>query len=457
MNVHVRIAPSPTGFLHIGVARTALFNYLFARANGGKFLIRVEDTDAGRNSQESVDSIFDGLNWLGLNPDEEPVYQSKNIDAHKQAAHQLLESGHAYKCFTPAEELAELREAAQAKGERFMFQSPWRDADPATHPDAPYVVRFKTPREGSLSLRDHVQGEVTIPADSLDDLILLRSDGTPTYMLAVVVDDAAMKITHVIRGDDHLTNSFKQKLLFEALGHDVPNMAHIPLIHGPDGAKLSKRHGALGIDAYRQMGYLPEGLRNYLLRLGWSHGDDEIISDGQAQEWFDLEHISKSPARIDFDKMASVNAHYLRALATDDLFALLLPFLKTAPEGQSKDALFALLPALKERAQTLVELAEQSAFVFARVPYTEKAAAMLDDAGRAVIADLLPKLEALADWKGEAIKQVAYDYAEANGTKLGKVLPAIRSGVCGTMEAPDLMLVLEALGKEECLKRLSNL
>ncbi len=464
MTVITRFAPSPTGFLHIGGARTALFNYLFAKRHGGKFLLRVEDTDKARSTEAATEAILHGLSWLGLDWDDDVYYQSAFEKEHAALAHQLVEKRHAYYCYLSKDELQTMRDEAQERNERLKIRSPWRDKPSEPPADIEPVIRFKAPNTGSITLFDHIQGEITVQSDEIDDFIILRSDNTPTYMLSVVYDDYTMGITHVIRGDDHLNNAFKQQLIYEAMGWDVPAFAHIPLIHGPDGAKLSKRHGALGVEAYREMGYLPEGLRNYLLRLGWSHGDDEIISDQQAIEWFDLEHIGRAPARFDFAKLASVNGHYLKAMDDETLLqelrkreAELTEIADKTPEEIDFVRIGKAMPLLKERSNTLKELAEQSAFIIARVsPYTEKAAKQLEQ-GADLMPEIVRTLEAVDPWKADTIKQALYDFSVLKGTKLGKIMPPVRAGVCGTMEAPDLVTILEVLGKDEVLGRLRKL
>ncbi len=381
MDVVARFAPSPTGFLHIGGARTALFNWLFARHHGGRFLLRIEDTDRARSTPEAVAAIFDGLRWLGLDWDQEPVFQSTRVSRHVEAAHQLLRAGLAYHCYAAVEELAEMRERAKAEGRPFRYDGRWRDRDPAEAPsDVPPVVRFRAPQTGETVIRDHVQGEVAVANAQLDDMVLLRADGTPTYMLAVVVDDHDMGITHVIRGDDHLSNAFRQYQLYRALGWPVPEFAHVPLIHGPDGAKLSKRHGALGVDAYRDLGYLPEALCNYLLRLGWSHGDDEIISRDHAVDWFDLDAVGRSPARFDFAKLTNLNGVYLRRADPARLLDLVMRDLqKRVGERLSpaaRDRIARGMDSLRERAKTLTELAESALFYAVDCPIPLKPEAM---------------------------------------------------------------------------------
>lgn len=461
MTVITRFAPSPTGFLHIGGARTALFNWLFARHHNGKFLLRIEDTDRARSTEAAIDAIHEGMEWLGITPDDEVFYQFARAERHAEVARELLEAGKAYYCYTSPEELAALREKAREEKKNFLFQSPWRDASPD---DAPAgvkpVIRLKVPHEGQVVIQDQVQGEVTIACEQIEDTILLRSDGTPTYMLAVVVDDYEMNVSHVIRGDDHLNNTARQQLIYEAMDWDVPTFAHIPLIHGPDGAKLSKRHGALGVDAYRDMGYLPEAMRNYLLRLGWSHGDDEIISTEQAIEWFDMKGLGKSPSRFDFDKLENLNGHYIRQMADDRLTKLTLPWLEEKLGKKLDEAeitrLEKAMPGLKERANTLVKLAESAMFYYLPVaPVDEKAQNQLNG-GKELLAAFLPELEKQNEWQHEALFAFAKDYAARADAKLGKLMSPIRVAITGTTASPSMFEVMEVLGKEESINRLRN-
>ena len=460
--VRVRFAPSPTGYLHIGGARTALFNYLFARHHNGEFLLRIEDTDKARSTEAAINAIYDGLNWLGLTSDEPPVLQSSRQARHAQVVEELLANGGAYRCYMSAEELAEKRAAAQAKGEIFRYDGTWRNR-PAS--DAPAgiapSVRLRAPQEGSITINDAVLGEVSVDCAELDDMVLLRSDGTPTYLLAVVVDDHDMDITHIIRGDDHFTNSFRQALIYNALGWQIPQMAHIPMILGTDGAKLSKRHGALGVNAYRdELGYLPEAVRNYLLRLGWSHGDAEIISDEQAVEWFSLDGLGKSPARFDFAKLDSINAHYIREAAPERIAELSQPFLHQAIGrnlSEHEQAIFiAILPELKSRAATLVELAQNAVFLFVQpASYTEKAQKFLQK-----VIDLLPLLlENMQNWEvweAEQIQSYCEQFAASHNVKLGEVMNPLRAAITGSHASPSMFHLLPLLGKEECLIRLQR-
>lgn len=463
MTVVTRFAPSPTGFLHIGGARTALFNWLFARHHGGRFLLRIEDTDRARSTPEAVDAIFDGLKWLGLDWDEEPVFQFSRADRHAEIAHKLLAEGKAYHCYASPEELTAMREEQKAKGLPTRYDGRWRDRDPAEAPaGVPPVVRLKAPQEGETVIADLVQGEVRVANAQLDDMVLLRADGTPTYMLSVVVDDHDMNITHVIRGDDHLTNTFRQTQLYRACGWDVPEFSHIPLIHGPDGAKLSKRHGALGAEAYRDMGFLPEAMRNYLLRLGWGHGDDELISTEQAIEWFDLGSVGRSPARFDMAKLTNLNGIYMREAEDARLTALIVPHLEKAvgrslPDEQ-KALLIKAMDGLKQRAKTLIELAESAVFYVRRrpLPIDEKARKQLEDGGWAVIDGLLGKLQNFEPWDRTAIEDLVRVHAEENELKLGKVAQPLRAALAGSTVSPPIFEVMELLGRDESLARLRN-
>ncbi|MEL6372637.1 MAG: glutamate--tRNA ligase [Pseudomonadota bacterium] len=463
-----RFAPSPTGFLHIGGARTALFNWLYARGRGGRFLLRIEDTDRARSTDEAIQAILEGLTWLGLDWDDEPVFQHTRAQRHASIAQQLLESGHAYRCYASTEELDAMREAARAEGRPPIYDGRWRDRDPSEAPSGVNpVIRFKAPRAGETSVIDEVQGTVTFPNKDLDDLIILRADGTPTYNLSVVVDDHDMGITHVVRGVDHLTNAARQSLIFNALGWRLPTFAHVPLIHGADGAKLSKRHGALGVEAYRDMGFLPAALRNYLVRLGWSHGDDEIMSDAQMLSWFDLPDIGRSPARLDVAKMTDLNAHHLRETPEDALFAALETALPLMPElaayqdkltPQRRAQLRACLPALRERARTLADLVTGAAFIFAERPLTfdAKAAKLLDDDARAMLGDLKDVLAALPTWEIGLIETTVRDFTAAQDLKLGKVAQPLRAALTGSTMSPPIFDVVAILEREEALARLAD-
>ncbi len=468
MTVVTRFAPSPTGFLHIGGARTALFNWLFARhhaAGGGdgKFLLRIEDTDRKRSTDAAVRAIIDGLAWLGLDWDGEPVSQFSRLAEHKAAAERLLAEGKAYRCYCSPAELDDMRRAARQAGRPVRYNGMWRERDQAEAPaGVSPVIRFKAPREGETVIRDLVQGEVRIANDQLDDMILLRADATPTYMLAVVVDDHDMGITHAIRGDDHLTNAFRQTGLFAALGWTPPEYAHIPLIHGPDGAKLSKRHGALGIEAYRDLGFLPEALCNYLLRLGWAHGDDEIITTEKAVEWFSLDAVGKSAARFDIEKLGSLNAHYMRQADDQRLVALISPLLnKTIGRDLIPDEVARLergMGGLKERAKTIVELAANAAFYVAPRPLqmNAKAAKLLNDDGKSHLAALKKELDALAEWTGAGAEQAARALAESRGVKLGRIAQPLRAALTGSNVSPGIFEVLEVLGRDETLGRIGD-
>jgi glutamyl-tRNA synthetase len=463
MTVVTRFAPSPTGFLHIGGARTALFNWLYARRHGGTFLLRIEDTDRARSTQAAVDAILDGMRWLGLDWDGEAVSQFGRQARHAEVAHAMLERGLAYRCYATQEELAELRARQEAAREPTRYDGRWRDRDPAEAPaGAKPVIRLKAPQEGSTIVRDRVRGEVEVQNAQLDDMVLLRSDGTPTYMLAVVVDDHDMGVTHVIRGDDHFTNTFRQLQIYRAMGWDEPEFAHVPLIHGPDGAKLSKRHGALGVDAYREMGYLPEAIRNYLLRLGWSHGDEEIIPTARALEVFDLEGIGKSPARFDFAKLDSLNGHYLREADDARLVELAAGRLAASggrtPTDGDRARLAALMPGLKTRAKTLKELADGAAFLVRPRPLAleEKAAALLDAAARSALRDLAAALAALPDWTPEALEAATRAFAEARGEKLGRVAQPLRAALTGSTQSPPVFDVAAVLGREETSARIGD-
>ena len=447
MTVITRFAPSPTGGLHIGSARTALFNYLFARHHGGVYKLRIEDTDKKRSTTEATQSLLDGLKWLGVMHDGEPIFQSTREARHREVAEELVTRGQAYYCYTTAEELKAQRDAAEAKGEQFKYDRSWRDTSETPPAGVKPSIRIKAPLEGEVIVKDVVQGDVRFAADVLDDFIILRSDGTPTYMHAVVVDDHDMGITHIIRGDDHLNNAGRQSVIYTAMGWDIPVFAHIPLIHGTDGAKLSKRHGATSTTEYAAMGYLPEAMRNYLARLGWGHGDDEIFNDAQAIEWFTLEHIGKAPARLDFAKLNHVNAHYLRERPASELAALLSVDTKYAPAIES----------VKSKASTLVELKAQLEFYLtAPTAYDEKAAAILAKNG-ANIPLILPALEALAEpWSADSVKAAIHSVAEQTGKKIGELMPPLRAGIVGAMSGPDIPDAMAILGKTESITRLKR-
>jgi glutamyl-tRNA synthetase len=451
-----RFAPSPTGFLHIGGARTALFNWLFARHYGGKFLLRIEDTDKARSTKEAIDAILDGMRWLALDWDGHEYYQSQFWSRHAEIAHRMLERGQAYRCYMTQEELAAQREAAQRERRPFRIESPWRDVAQAQG-DKPFVIRLKAPREGETVIDDQVQGRVTVQNAEIDDFVLLRSDGSPTYMLAVVVDDHDMGVTHVIRGDDHLNNAFRQLAIIRAMGWPEPTYAHVPLIHGPDGAKLSKRHGALGVDAYRdELGMLPEAVSNYLLRLGWGHGDDEIISREQAIEWFDLPQVGKSPSRFDFKKLENLNGHYIREADDERLANLVAPRLGLG--GPQKALLVKAMPELKTRANTLVQLAESAAFLFAIRPLEvdQAAAALLTPESRPLLGAAHRALGALANWDPASLEAAIREVAEASGVKLGKLAQPLRAALTGRTTSPGIFDVLALLGRDESLARIAD-
>jgi glutamyl-tRNA synthetase len=497
----VRFAPSPTGYLHIGGARTALFNWLYAKAKGGRFLLRIEDTDRERNNPQAVAAILDGLRWLELDWDGEPVSQFSRAARHREVAQALAERGHAYRCYMTAAEIDAMRKAAEAEKRPLTIRSPWRDRDPAEAPaGAPFTIRLKAPREGETVVDDRVQGRVVFQNKELDDLIILRSDGNPTYNLAVVADDHDMGVTHVIRGVDHLTNAARQTQIYLGMGWDVPVWAHVPLIHGADGAKLSKRHGAQGVEEYRAMGYLPAALRNYLVRLGWSHGDDEIMSTDQLIQWFDIDDINRSASRFDFKKLDDLNGHYIRGADDQELMVRvrdLLPHLDFAalaqislvPKAPTRadvvlardvqallpgvgggsdlarrfeaigwDRLASALPALKERAKTLAELVGQALFLAAQRPLSldDKALKLMDAEAKAILGALVPRLEASTDWNASALESVVRAYVEETGAKLGKVAQPLRAALTGRTVSPPVFDVMSVLGREETVARLTD-
>jgi glutamyl-tRNA synthetase len=463
-----RFAPSPTGFLHIGGARTALFNWLYAKRSGGKMLLRIEDTDRERSTEAAIDAIVDGLKWLGLTWDGEPIFQFARAARHAEVARGMVANGCAYHCYASSLELDEMRELARKEGRPMKYDGRWRDRDPATAPDGVRpVIRLRAPLDGETVVEDQVQGKVTWQNKDLDDLVLLRSDGTPTYMLAVVVDDHDMGVTHVIRGDDHLTNAARQTQIYRALGWDVPVMAHIPLIHGPDGAKLSKRHGALGVDAYRSMGYLPAALRNYLVRLGWAHGDQETFSTDEMIAAFDLPAIGRSASRFDFAKLENLNGIYMRGASVDELLTALdavMPELGPprglgpALSGELRGKFAAAMPGLQERAKTLVELLDSAAYLHAVRPLAleDKAAALLDPAARERIGLLARDLSALGEWTAGSTEAAVRVFAETHGLKLGQVAQPLRAALTGKTTSPGLFDVLAVLGRDECLGRLAD-
>ncbi len=453
--VITRFAPSPTGFLHIGNARTGLFSWLYARHHGGKALLRVEDTDKARSTQEAIDVILDGLTWLGLDWDEQVHFQSEFEARHAEVAHQLIERGAAYRCYLTPEELKARREKAQTERRPFRLESEWRDRSDAGPDGAPFVVRLKAPREGETAIDDLVQGRVAVANAELDDFVLLRSDGTPTYMLAVVVDDHDMGVTHIIRGDDHLNNAFRQLAIVRAMGWPEPTYAHIPLIHGPDGAKLSKRHGSLGVHDYRDMGILPEALFNYLLRLGWGHGDDEIISRDQAIAWFDLDHVGKSPSRFDLKKLESLNGHYIRE--ADDQRLARLAAERLGGEADL-ELLVRAMPELKARAHDLNQLADGARFLFDKRPLAmdDGAAALLTSDSRALLRAAHEALGKVATWEHDAIEAAVREVADAAGVKLGKLAQPLRAALTGRATSPGIFDVLALLGQGESLDRIAD-
>ena len=466
--VVTRFAPSPTGFLHIGGARTALFNWLYARRFGGRMLLRIEDTDRERSTQGAIDAILDGMRWLGLDWDGDVIYQFARADRHRAVAESLLASGHAYHCYATAEELTQMRETARAEGRAPRYDGRWRDRDPSEAPEGVKpVIRLRAPTEGETVVEDAVQGRVTWANRDLDDLVLLRSDGTPTYMLAVVVDDHDMGVTQVIRGDDHLTNAARQSQIYRALGWDVPAMAHIPLIHGADGAKLSKRHGALGVEEYRDRGYLPAALRNYLVRLGWSHGDQEVFSTEEMIAAFDLKAIGRSAARFDFTKLESLNGLYIRGSADSDLVDAIEAILpargaeRGLPETLTpvlREKLTAAMPGLKERAKTLVELLDSAYYLTASRPLAldAKAEALLAGEAPARLRALLPALEALPEWDAASTEAAVRGFAESEGVKLGQVAQPLRAALTGRATSPPVFDVMAVLGRDEALGRLRD-
>ncbi len=459
--VVTRFAPSPTGYLHIGGARTALFNWLFARHSGGKFLLRIEDTDRARSTPEATAAIYEGLRWLGLDWDGEATSQFARVDRHAEVAHEMIAAGTAYRCYATVEEINAFRDQAKAEGRPPLFRSPWRDADPASWPDAPYVVRLRAPREGETVIEDLVQGRVVFRNETLDDLILLRSDGTPTYMLAVVVDDHDMGVTHIIRGDDHLTNAARQTLIYHAAGWRTPIFAHIPLIHGADGAKLSKRHGALGVEAYRDMGYLPEAMRNYLARLGWSHANDEFFTTAQAIEWFDMNHLGKAPARFDFAKLEHLSGQHIRAMADEPLLGEVEAFLasqnRPALAPDVRTLMLRAMPGLKERAKTIPELLDMAHYILGSRPFSPDAAAekALAAASPEMLDGLASRLQQ-ADWTKADIEATVRDYASGESLGLGKVAQPLRAALTGRTISPGVFDMMEILGREETLARLGD-
>ncbi len=456
-----RFAPSPTGYLHIGGARTALFNWLYARGRGGKFLLRIEDTDRARSTPEATQAILDGLTWLGLDWDGDAISQFDRADRHAEVAHAMLAQGTAYKCFSTQDEIQAFREAAKAEGRSTLFLSPWRDAPQTNHPDLPYVLRLKAPRDGATVIADAVQGTVTFQNAQLDDMVLLRSDGTPTYMLAVVVDDHDMGVTHVIRGDDHLNNAARQAQIYHAMGWAEPVWAHIPLIHGPDGKKLSKRHGALGVMDYAAMGYPPAAMRNYLARLGWSHGDDELFTDAQARDWFDLGGIGKSPARLDLKKLENVAGWHIARMDDADLVAEIARYLDAAGASQlshtQQSSLKSAMYCLKDRAKSLPDLLEKAQFVLASRPIEpdEKAAAALDAVSRGILFELTTQLQN-DSWTRDTLEATLSHVAEAHGTKFGKLAAPLRAALAGRSVTPSVFDMMLVIGRDETIARLAD-
>ena len=459
--VVTRFAPSPTGYLHIGGARTALFNWLYARGRGGKFLLRIEDTDRARYTPEATQAILDGLTWLGLDWDGDAVSQFESADRHAAVAHEMLAAGTAYKCFASQDEIEAFREAARADGRSTLYRSPWRDVPESEHPDAPFAIRIKAPQEGDITIQDAVQGDVTWKADALDDMVLLRSDGSPVYMLAVVVDDHDMGVTHVIRGDDHLANAARQSMIYTAMGWDLPVFAHIPLIHGPDGKKLSKRHGALGVMEYAALGYTPAGMRNYLARLGWSHGDDEVFTTEQALEWFDLDGIGNAPARLDFKKMENINRHQIGISDSETMVRDVQSYLTAVGQPVLSDdeakAFADAFDKLDVTDKTVGDLLAKFAFVLDKPPFTldEKAEKLLDPVSRGILTQLTPQLQT-ASWNREALEQTVMEFAEAQDLKFGKLAGPLRVVLSGRAVSPSVFDMMMIIGREETLARLAH-
>ncbi|WP_114285080.1 glutamate--tRNA ligase [Candidatus Halocynthiibacter alkanivorans] len=459
--VVTRIAPSPTGFMHIGTARTALFNWLYARGRGGKFLLRIEDTDRERSTPEATDAILAGMRWLGLDWDGDAVSQFERAPRHAEVALQMLTAGHAYKCFSTQDEIQAFRDAARAEGKSTLFHSPWRDAAPGTHPDAPYVVRIKAPRDGKTIIHDEVQGDVTIRNDQLDDMVCLRSDGSPTYMLAVVVDDHDMGVTHVIRGDDHLNNAARQMTIYHAMGWPVPVYAHIPLIHGADGKKLSKRHGATGVEEYLAMGYPAAGMRNYLTRLGWSHGNDEFFTDDQARDWFNLGGIGKSPSRFDTKKLENLCGQHIPLMEDADVLRQIQAYLAAAAlptlDDATADALLSAMYCLKDRAKTFGQIVEKAQFILTSRPIVpdEKSAKSLDEVSRGILKQLTPQLQNVS-WSRDTLEETVARLAEVHETKLGKLAAPLRAALAGRSPSPSVFDMMLVLGREETLARLAD-
>ncbi|MBM3611917.1 MAG: glutamate--tRNA ligase [Alphaproteobacteria bacterium] len=459
--VVTRFAPSPTGYLHIGGARTALFNWLYARGRGGKFLLRIEDTDRERSTPEATEAILKGLTWLGLDWDGEAISQFERRDRHAEVAHQMVARGAAYRCFASPEEIEAARASALAEGRSTLFRSPWRDADPATHPDAPFVIRIRAPRAGETVIEDAVQGTVRFGNDQLDDMVCLRSDGTPTYMLAVVVDDHDMGVTHVIRGDDHLNNAARQTMVYRAMGWEVPVWAHIPLIHGPDGKKLSKRHGAVGLEQYAAMGYPPAALRNYLARLGWSHGDAEVFTDAEAMGWFDLSGIGRAPARLDFKKLEHLSARHIAMMDDAALLHDLAAYRATIGAepftAAETEALGRALGCVRDRAKTLGELIEKSKFILSSRPLFPDgpALAALDPVSRGILSELTPQLQN-ASWQRDVLERMVTDAASSRGVGLGRIAAPLRAALAGRTVSPSVFDMMLVLGRDETIARIED-
>lgn len=463
MNVVTRFAPSPTGYLHIGGARTALFNWLFARHHGGTFLLRIEDTDRERSNDDAVEKIYDGLKWLELDWDGDAISQFSRVERHREVAQQLLDEGKAYYCYCTPDELTAMREIARSEGRTVAYDRRWRDNDATPPSDVKPVIRLKAPLEGDTVIQDAVQGEVTVSNSVIDDLVLMRGDGTPTYMLAVVVDDHDMGVTHAIRGDDHLTNAFRQSVIYDAMGWDTPIFAHIPLIHGSDGKKLSKRHGALAADSYRDEGFLPEAMRNYLLRLGWGHGDDEFIPTDKAIEWFGLDGIGKAAARFDTQKLTALNYEYIRQADDKRLTDLVLPLIEKdlGDDFNTSGAIWLTqgMPGLKERAKTLLELATSAAFYMRSLPFTynDKALKLMNKGNaKELLAKFVAALETVSDWTQENLEQAAKALSESEEVGLGKIAQPIRVALTGSTVSPSVFEVMAVLGRDETVKRLST-
>ncbi len=460
-SIVTRIAPSPTGYMHIGTARTALFNWLYARGRDGKFFLRIEDTDRERSTPEATSAIIKGLEWLGLDFDEEPVFQASRADRHVQIATELLASGHAYKCFSTQKEISQFRDTARAEGRSTLFKSPWRDSNNCVHPKAPYVIRIKSPNEGNTIIKDQVQGSVTIRNDQLDDMVLLRSDGSPVYMLAVVVDDHDMGITHVIRGDDHLNNAARQMLIYKAMGWTIPVYAHLPLILGPDGKKLSKRHGAAGVEEYQLMGYPASGIRNYLARLGWSHGDDEFFNDTQAKDWFDLDAIGKSAARFDFKKLENLCGQHISKTQDDALLHDTLQYKRMKDDGNKdpkmSERLLSTLYCIKDRAKTYGEIIEKANFILVDRPIDidEKALKNLSENAVSMLNALTLKLQNVS-WNREELETLSKSVAETFETNFGKLAGPLRAALAGQTVTPSVFDMMLILGRDETIARLED-